>query len=104
MYQDPEFIRLNRMCKAYGRDRGETKTKARTGPSLSAVWQEEEYMYAWRDGQWWGTRDAIGDLRPLADILFAEGLIYDDPNAWPENIRRRTFYRPPPPSKRALAI
>ncbi|QSY98537.1 hypothetical protein J2J97_32035 (plasmid) [Rhizobium bangladeshense] len=109
MYSDPEFIRLERMCQVYGRDRNDAGTEAWRGPTLERVFTVAAYMYVWRDGMWWGT-DArfkseedpapyIASLRPLADILSEEGLLT---SMWPENIRRRARYIPPP--KRALLL
>jgi hypothetical protein len=54
---DAAYERLDRMCNAYGRDRGETGVNAKIGDSLAAVWPEEgswtEFTYAWMDGRWW---------------------------------------------------
>jgi len=38
-------------CVAYGRDRGETNTKARISTTLSDMLQEE-YNYVWDNGTW----------------------------------------------------
>lgn len=68
---DPEYIRLKTMCNAYGRDRGEKDVDTVVGPTLEEVFESEEYMYVWRDGQWWAMSysDDLSDLRPLADIM-----------------------------------
>jgi hypothetical protein len=68
---DPEYIRLQKMCNVYGRDRGETGVEAVIGDTLEAVFEREEYMYVWQDGEWSGmsyTSD-LSKLRPLAAIL-----------------------------------
>jgi hypothetical protein len=114
MHNDPEYVRLSRMCNVYGRDRGEKNTQARRGPTLASVLVDESYVYVWRDGQWFGTNEyienddaihsaLIASLRPLKDILFLENIKRDE-SGWPETIRRRTSYRPPPPTKRAIAL
>lgn len=71
MYKDPEFLRLRRMCNVYGRDRGEKNVDACIGDTLEEVFADEEYMYVWRDGEWFGMSytDDLGELRPLKDIL-----------------------------------
>lgn len=68
---DPEYIRLNSMCLAYGRDRGEADTDARIGDTLEEVFERQSYIYVWRDGEWLSMRrnDALDSLRPLKDIL-----------------------------------
>lgn len=59
----------------YGRDRGETETMGKVGPSLQTVWPPAptwtEFTYVWDYGQWW-----VGDpdegtqtLVPLKDAL-----------------------------------
>jgi hypothetical protein len=76
MASDPEFIRLKRMCNVYGRDRGEKNTDARIGDTLEEVFEDEEYMYVWRDGQWFGMSytDDLDELRPLKDILIENNI------------------------------
>jgi hypothetical protein len=112
MHKDPEYIRLGRMCNVYGRDRGEKNTGARMGRTLADVFQTQQYMYVWQDGRWYGTNEYfegddvapyIESLLPLETILMMESLARDE-SGWPETIRRRTVYRPPPPTKRALAL
>lgn len=79
---DPEYIRLEKMCHAYGRDRGEEDVDARIGDTLEEVFKREEFMYVWRDGAWSGmsyTSD-LSELRPLADIL-AEKAAQDEEDA-----------------------
>jgi len=46
-FKDPE----PGWCVAYGRDRGETNTKARISTTLSDMIQEE-YNYVWDNGKW----------------------------------------------------
>jgi hypothetical protein len=71
---DPEFIRLERMCNAYGRDRGEEDVDAHIGDTLEEVFSRQSYMYVWRDNHWFGmTRnDDLDALRPLKDVLAEE--------------------------------
>jgi hypothetical protein len=57
----PEYAayakRYGKMCKAYGRDRGETDTEPTVGDTLATVWPETdtwtEFTYVWDDGKWW---------------------------------------------------
>ncbi len=79
---DPEYVRLQKMCNVYGRDRGEDGVDARIGETLEEVFAKEEYMYVWQDGAWSGmsyTTD-LSKLRPLADIL-AEKAAKDEEDA-----------------------
>lgn len=68
---DPDYLRLSQMCNAYGRDRGEDNVDAKIGNTLEEVFADEEFMYVWRDGQWFGMSytDDLSNLRPLKDIL-----------------------------------
>jgi len=57
MYADPEFQRLNRMCNAFGRDRGEKDVEAEdyADPALYYAAGGEswaEYLYLYRRGVW----------------------------------------------------
>jgi hypothetical protein len=75
-YNDPEYIRLQKMCNVYGRDRGETGVEPVVGDTLREVFASQEYMYVWRDDQWLGmarTKD-LSKLRPLAEILMEYGI------------------------------
>jgi hypothetical protein len=68
---DPEYIRIQKMCNAYGRDRGEDGVDAVIGDTLEEVFEREEYMYVWQDGEWSGisyTSD-LSKLRLLSVIL-----------------------------------
>lgn len=51
------FKRLDRMCLAYGRDRGEKDVDASVFETLALAWPDEttgtEFTYVWTDGQWW---------------------------------------------------
>ncbi|NTF16883.1 hypothetical protein G6L37_00390 [Agrobacterium rubi] len=76
MQQDPEFARLQRMCKFYGRDRGEEDVEPLIGDSLEEVFQEEEFTYVWRNGEWFAMTDEsdLDELRPLKIILVENGI------------------------------
>jgi hypothetical protein len=71
---NPENLRLKKMCNAYGRDRGEDGTEASVGPTLVDVWSKEEYNYVWSrehgnpEGEWYvsGENDK---LYPLVEAL-----------------------------------
>lgn len=59
MYDDPEFIRLNDQCLAYGRDRGETGIDPVMHESLADAWEyvresdrEWFYLYDPATGGW----------------------------------------------------
>lgn len=71
--RDLEYIRLRPMCRAYGRDRGEAGTEATTGPDLKSVWPPKdswaEYIYVWKDGQWFVSTSTMGRLKPLEKAL-----------------------------------
>lgn len=64
-----------RMCRAYGRDRGEAGTGASRGATIQAVWPEQntwtEFTYVWTEGQWFvGDPDAgTQTLVNLGDAL-----------------------------------
>jgi hypothetical protein len=79
MYEDPEYLRLARMCMAYGRDRGEKNVDAAVGDTLEEVFEDEEYVYVWRDGEWLGMSytDDLTNLRPLKDILYENNIVIE---------------------------
>lgn len=69
--------KYGRMCRAYGRDRGDKGTAATIGATLQAVWPDErtwsEWVYVW-DGNRWLVAEAhegTQALQPLADVLAA---------------------------------
>lgn len=78
VHSDPEFIRLENMCKVYGRDRGEADTQGVTGETLESVWPAADcwtgYTYVWngKKWQWTNPRQGPGTLRDLFTSLKAE--------------------------------
>lgn len=89
--------KFGRMCKAYGRDRGETGTDGTTGETLAAVWPETdtwtEFTYVWTEGRWWvadpdeGTQtlvdlgDALMGKKTLRPAVKAFGAVIGQHNA-----------------------
>jgi hypothetical protein len=66
-----EIERLDRMCHAYGRDRGEKGQEAKVHEDEAAFLEraDEEYTYLFKDGKWlW--RGGRGKLRPLTEKSF----------------------------------
>lgn len=58
------------ICIAYGRDRGETGTAARTFNSLAEACEDhEEYAYLFKDGKWYYTQDYPSE--PFVDLAEA---------------------------------
>ena len=86
MREDPVYVRFSRMCKAYGRDRGEKDTGAAIGDSLPGVWPGEdsdtEYAYVWSrahgapDGAWYIGFPSEGSqcLKPLPEAIAADAI------------------------------
>lgn len=68
---DPDFQNLKSMCTFYGRDRAEEGVEAQIGDSLEEVFESEEFMYVWRDGEWLAMSytDDLSNLRPLREHL-----------------------------------
>jgi hypothetical protein len=52
-YTETEFLALQNMCNAYGRDRGETGIEAQTHKFVNAFLSAgEAYNYLWHNNQW----------------------------------------------------
>lgn len=66
----------------YARDRGEKDATGRTGPDLKSVWPDAdswcEYVYVWKDGQWFVSKSTIGRLRPLAKSAALKKALSDE--------------------------
>lgn len=64
------------VCVAYGRDRGEKNVEAKER-TLKEIWDSWcEYVYIWKDDEWFVNRRGDGDdLIPLEMLLESEGLI-----------------------------
>ena len=66
----------NKVCVAYGRDRGEKNVEAKER-TLKEIWDSWcEYVYIWKNDEWYvsTSSDAKG-LIPLEKYLESEGLI-----------------------------
>lgn len=70
--------KYGKMCRAYGRDRGEKDVAPQTGDSLAAVWAQSgtwtEFTYVWDDGKWWVADPDEGSqtLIDLGDALLGK--------------------------------
>ena len=66
--------KYGKMCLAYGRDRGETKTQARIVRSLSAAIKKSaqmgaEFVYYWNGQSWEITTPEGGVIHPLREFM-----------------------------------
>jgi len=88
MYASAGYKKLNRMCLAYGRDRGEKDVDGHVSDNLSAVWPPEdtwtEFTYVWsrelggfENGAWWvGDPDESSQtLKLLAEVIAGVAVI-----------------------------
>lgn len=70
--EDPEYIRLRRMCVAYGRDRGEDGTAKKIAMSRAEFLQADmgqEFYYLWSAGDWLVAGGRAEAFRPLSAAL-----------------------------------
>lgn len=67
----PDHRRFERMCTAYGRDRGESDVEADIFDTLEAAWPPPEtwteFTYVFTDGGWW-VGDPDEGARSLIDL------------------------------------